>query len=65
MATNSDAHVLLLFALARIGAIMVPVNPEFGIAEAQYVMGHAGVSAGACAAARAARSSRRQRYRAR
>jgi crotonobetaine/carnitine-CoA ligase len=49
MATNSDAHVLLLFALARIGAIMVPVNPEFGIAEAQYVMGHAGVSAVACA----------------
>lgn len=50
MATNSDAHVLLLFALARIGAIIVPVNPEFGVAEAQYVMGHAGVSAVACAA---------------
>ena len=27
MARNSDGHVLLLFALARIGAIMVPVNP--------------------------------------
>jgi len=48
MATNSDVHVLLMFALARIGAIMVPVNPEFGVAEAQYVMGHAGVSAVAC-----------------
>lgn len=48
MATNSDAHVLLLFALARIGAIMVPVNPEFGVAEAQYVLTHAGVSAVAC-----------------
>ncbi|MBC7780857.1 MAG: AMP-binding protein [Proteobacteria bacterium] len=50
MATNSDAHVLMLFALARIGAIMVPVNPEFGVKEAQYVMGHAGVSAVACSA---------------
>lgn len=50
MATNSDAHVLLLFALARIGAILVPVNPEFGVKEAQYVMGHAGVSAVACSA---------------
>src|SRR3990172_5871777 len=27
MATNSYAHVLLLFALARIRAILVPVNP--------------------------------------
>lgn len=50
MATNSDAHVLLLFALAKIGAIMVPVNPEFGLSEAQYVLRHAGVSAVACSA---------------
>lgn len=49
-AANSDAHVLLLFALARIGAIMVPVNPEFGAAEMCYVLTHAGVSAVACAA---------------
>lgn len=48
MATNSYAHVLLLFALARIRAIIVPVNPEFGVAEANYVMSHAGVSAVAC-----------------
>lgn len=48
MATNSYAHVLLLFSLARIGAIMVPVNPEFGVAEAKYVVTHAGVSAVAC-----------------
>src|SRR5262245_55809331 len=27
LARNSDAHVLLLFACARIGAIMVPSNP--------------------------------------
>jgi crotonobetaine/carnitine-CoA ligase len=48
MATNSDAHVLLLFALARIGAIMVPVNPEFNVTEARYVMNHAAVSAVFC-----------------
>ena len=41
---NSDAHVLMLFALARIGAIMVPVNPEFGVEEARYVLNHAEVS---------------------
>src|SRR5262245_4212568 len=28
MAANSDNYVLLLLALARIGAIAVPVNPE-------------------------------------
>jgi crotonobetaine/carnitine-CoA ligase len=43
--TNSDGHVVLLFALARIGAIMVPVNPEFGVQEARYVLHHAEVSA--------------------
>lgn len=48
MATNTYAHVMLMFALARIRAIMVPVNPEFGVEEAKYVMSHAGVSAVAC-----------------
>ena len=48
MAKNSDVHVLLLFALARIGAIMVPVNTEFGVAEAGYVLKHAAVSAVVC-----------------
>ena len=48
MAGNSDAHVRMLFALARLGAIMVPVNPEYGIDEARYVLNHAGVSAVAC-----------------
>src|ERR1019366_7049844 len=48
VATNSDMHVLLLFALARTGAIMVPVNPEFGIAEAGYVLTQSGVSAVVC-----------------
>jgi crotonobetaine/carnitine-CoA ligase len=48
MATNTYAHVMLMFALARIRAIMVPVNPEFGVEEAKYVMSHAGVSGVAC-----------------
>jgi crotonobetaine/carnitine-CoA ligase len=45
MGANSDGHVILLFALARIGAVMVPVNPEFGVQEARYVLHHAEVSA--------------------
>src|SRR5262249_20369638 len=45
MAPSSDACVILLFALAQLGAIMVPVNPDFGVAEARYVLAHAGVAA--------------------
>ena len=48
LARNDIGHVLLLFACARIGAIMVPTNPEFGVEEAGYVFRHAGVSAVAC-----------------
>jgi carnitine-CoA ligase len=48
MAPNSDAYVLLFFALARIGAILVPVNPDFGATEAGYILKHAEVSAVAC-----------------
>ena len=44
MARNDAGHVLTLFALARIGAILVPVNPEFGVAEAKYILHHAEVS---------------------
>ncbi|WP_049730592.1 class I adenylate-forming enzyme family protein [Rhizobium ecuadorense] len=43
VATNSDAHVILLFALARLGAAMVPLNPSFGVAELAYIIGHAEV----------------------
>jgi len=49
MARNSDTYVVLFFALARIGAILVPVNPDFGVEEAGYVLGHAEVSAVFCA----------------
>jgi acyl-CoA synthetase (AMP-forming)/AMP-acid ligase II len=45
MPRNSDHYVLLFFALARIGAIMVPVNPDFGAREAGYILAHAAVSA--------------------
>jgi len=45
MARNCDGHVVLLFALARLGAIMVPVNPDYGVEEAKYVLHHAEVSA--------------------
>ena len=44
MSRNSDGHVLILFAVARIGAIMAPVNPDFGVAEAGYVLRHSEVS---------------------
>lgn len=48
MAPNSDAWVLLFFALARIGAILVPVNPDFGVDEANFILAHADVAAVAC-----------------
>ncbi len=51
VARNNPAHVLLLFALARLGATLVPVNPEFGVAEAGYVLNHAQLSGLACDAA--------------
>ena len=44
MSRNSPHHIILLLALGRIGAIMVPVNPDFGVQETRFVLGHAGVS---------------------
>ncbi len=38
MARNHPAHVLTLFAVARLGAIMVPINPEFRVEEARYAL---------------------------
>ena len=40
MGRNSPWHVLLLLAAARVGAIFVPINPQFKVEEAQYVLGH-------------------------
>ncbi|MDB5896087.1 MAG: long-chain fatty acid--CoA ligase, partial [Rhodoferax sp.] len=34
--------------LARLGAVMVPVNPDYGVAEARYVLNHADVSGVVC-----------------
>jgi crotonobetaine/carnitine-CoA ligase len=45
MATNSADYVVLLFALARLGAVLVPVNPDFGAQEAGYILRHAGACA--------------------
>ena len=45
MAPNSADYVVLFFALARLGAVMVPVNPEFGPQEAGYILQHSGVRA--------------------
>lgn len=44
IARNHPAHVLLLFALARLGAALVPVNPDFGVAEAGYILKNAELS---------------------
>ena len=51
IARNHPAHVLFLLALARLSAVMVPVNPEFGVTEAGYVLHHAELSGLACDAA--------------
>ena len=51
MAGNSENHALLLFALGRLGAILVPINPGFNVDEARYVLQHAEVCAVACSAA--------------
>ncbi|RPJ73404.1 MAG: long-chain fatty acid--CoA ligase, partial [Acidobacteria bacterium] len=48
MAPNSDAYVIVFLALARMGAILVPVSHELGPAEAGYVFRHAEVSGIAC-----------------
>ena len=44
MARNQDNHVLFLLALGHLSAVMVPINPDFGIAEASYVLKHADLS---------------------
>jgi crotonobetaine/carnitine-CoA ligase len=50
VAPNSDLYVLLLYALARLRAALVPVNPDLGPAEAGYVLGHSEVAVVACTA---------------
>ncbi len=49
VSANHPSTVIALFALARLGAVMVPVNPDYGVEEARYVLTHAGVSGVLCA----------------
>ena len=44
VATNSDAHVVLLFALTRLGAAMVPLNPSYGPSEISFILTNADVA---------------------
>jgi len=48
---NNDAYVALFFAVAHLGAIFVPINPDFTAAEAGYILGHAEPRAVFCTAA--------------
>lgn len=43
MSANHPSTIWLLFALARLGAVLVPVNPAFAAPEARYVLEHAEV----------------------
>ncbi len=49
MSANHPSSVFLLIALASLGATMVPVNPDFGVQEAAYVLRHAEVCGVVCA----------------
>lgn len=48
MARNHIGYLLVLFACARIGAIMVPANPDLKVGEVGYIFQHAGVSTVLC-----------------
>jgi crotonobetaine/carnitine-CoA ligase len=49
MSLNHPSTVFLFLALARLGATMAPVNPDYGVDEARYVLTHAQVSGIVCA----------------
>ncbi|SOY86923.1 AMP-dependent synthetase and ligase [Cupriavidus taiwanensis] len=51
LSANHPSTVVLMFALARLGATMVPANPEYRLDEALYVFGHAQVCGLVCAPA--------------
>jgi crotonobetaine/carnitine-CoA ligase len=48
MSRNHPSTVYLFLALARLGATMAPVNPDYGLEEARYVLTHAQVSGVVC-----------------
>ena len=43
MSLNHPTSVFMLLALASLGAVYVPVNPDYGVNEAHYVLSHAQV----------------------
>jgi len=45
---NHPRHFLHFLALNRLGASVVPLNPDYRSAELQYVLGHAGVALAVC-----------------
>ena len=49
LAPNRPDILVTFFALARLGAWLIPVNPELRVEEARYVFEHGGVSGIACA----------------
>jgi crotonobetaine/carnitine-CoA ligase len=51
MSHNHPASVIVLIALASLGAIMVGVNPDFGEKDARYVLEHSGSSGVLCSLA--------------
>lgn len=51
MARNHPCVVFVLIALASLGATMVPLNPDYSLAEATYVLDHADVCGVICAPA--------------
>lgn len=44
MARNSDRLIVTFLAVQRVGAIYVPLNPDFGLPETTYIFRHAGVT---------------------
>ena len=48
MSLNHPSSVFMLCALAWLGATMVPVNPDYGVEETRYVLGHAQVCGVVC-----------------
>lgn len=44
MSPNHVGTVAAFLGLARIGAVMVPLNPDLGVAEARFILDHAEVS---------------------
>lgn len=51
LSANHPSTVVLMFALARIGATMVPANPDYRLDEALYVFRHAQVCGLVCSPA--------------